>query len=314
MGTIAEIGIKCMQDEAQAILDLAPTLGDDFERAVRLMLSCRGRVILTGVGKSGHIASKIAATLASTGTPSFYVNALDAFHGDLGMFCPGDVVVAISYSGNTFELTRLLPSLLERKIPIIAMTGKQDSLLAQNAVSWLNIGVEREACPLNLAPTSSTTATLALGDALACALIEERNFKASDFAKFHPGGSLGKHLSKVADYMTTDNLPIVSPSSLISDTMIVISNGKHGLAVVAEDERVVGVITDGDVRRAMQRDRNRFFEMKVGEIMNCTPKTIKYTDRLSKAEKIMQDYKIYALIVVDEGGKVKGVIDSISCL
>ncbi len=314
MGTIAEIGIKCMQDEAQAILDLAPTLGDDFERAVELMLCCKGRVILTGVGKSGHIASKIAATLASTGTPSFYVNALDAFHGDLGMFCPGDVAVAISYSGNTFELTRLLPSLLERKIPIIAMTGKQDSLLAQNAVCWLNIGVEHEACPLNLAPTSSTTATLALGDALACALIEKRNFKASDFAKFHPGGSLGKHLSKVADYMTTDNLPIVSPDSLVSDTMIVISNGKHGLAVVAEDDKVVGVITDGDVRRAMQRDRDRFFEMKVGEIMNCAPKTIKYTDRLSKAEKIMQDYKIYALIVVDEVGNVKGIIDSISCL
>lgn len=314
MGKIAEIGIKCLQDEAQAILDLVPTIGEEFEHAVELMLHCRGRVIVTGVGKSGHIASKIAATLASTGTPSFYVNALDAFHGDLGMFCPGDVAVAISYSGNTFELTRLLPSLLERNIPIIAMTAKEDSLLAQNSVCWLNVSVKHEACPLNLAPTSSTTATLALGDALACALIEERHFKVSDFAKFHPGGSLGKHLSKVGDYMTTDNLPIVTPDSLVSDTMIVISNGKHGLAVVAEDEKVVGVITDGDVRRAMQRDRKRFFEMKVGEIMNMTPRTVRYTDRLSKAEKIMQDYKIYALIVVDENGKVKGVIDSISCL
>ncbi len=314
MGKIAEIGIKCLQDEAAAIMDLIPTIGDDFERAVDLMLRCKGRVIVTGVGKSGHIASKIAATLASTGTPSFYVNALDAFHGDLGMFCPEDIVIAISNSGNTFELTRLLPSLLERGIPIIAMTGTEDSLLTHNAVCWLNIRVKHEACPLNLAPTSSTTVSLALGDALACALIEERNFKASDFAKFHPGGSLGKHLSKVGDYMTTDNLPIVNPDSLVSDTMIVISNGKHGLAVVADDEKVVGVITDGDVRRAMQRDRNRFFEMTVKEIMNRAPKTIRYTDRLSKAEKIMQDYKIYALIVVDEVGKVKGVIDSISCL
>ena len=314
MGRVAEIGVKCLQDEAQAILQLAPTVGDDFERAVDLMLHCKGRVILTGVGKSGHIASKMAATLASTGTPSFYVNALDAFHGDLGMFCPGDIAIAISYSGNTFELTRLLPSLLERNIPIIAMTGKRDSLLAQNAACWLDISVDDEACPLNLAPTSSSTVTLALGDALACALIEERHFKASDFAKFHPGGSLGKHLSKVGDYMTTDNLPIVTPGSLVSDSMIVISNGKHGLAVVIENERVVGVLTDGDVRRAMQRDRNRIFEMKVTEIMNTAPKTILYTDRLAKAEKIMQDYKIYALIVVDEMNNVKGIIDSISCL
>ena len=314
MGRIAEIGIKCLQDEAQALIDLVPTIGDEFEKAVKLMLHCKGRVIVTGVGKSGHVASKIAATLASTGTPSFYVNALDAYHGDLGMFCSGDLVVAISNSGNTFELTRLLPSLLERNISIIAMTGKEDSLLTQNSVCWLNISVEHEACPLNLAPTSSTTAALALGDALACALIEERHFKVSDFAKFHPGGSLGKHLSKVCDYMTTDNLPIVSPKSLVSETMIVISNGKHGLAVVANDDKVVGVITDGDVRRAMQKNRDRFFEMTVNEIMNRAPKTIRYTDRLSKAEKIMQDYKIYALIVVDEVGKVKGVIDSISCL
>lgn len=314
MGKISEIGVKCLRDEAQALLDAVPTVGEDFERAVDLMLNCKGRVVVTGVGKSGHIASKMAATLASTGTPSFYVNALDAYHGDLGMFCPGDVAVAISYSGNTFELTRLLPSLLERNIPIVAMTSKRDSLLAQNAVCWLNIGVDHEACPLNLAPTSSTTLSLALGDALACALIEERKFKASDFAKFHPGGSLGKHLSQVGDYMSTDNLPIVTPASLISDTMIVISNGKHGLAVVAEGDKVVGVITDGDVRRAMQKERDRFFEMTVGEVMNRKPKTILYTDRLSKAEKIMQDFKIYALIVVDEDNCIKGVIDSIACL
>lgn len=314
MGNVAEIGIKCLMDEAQAILSLVPTIGDDFERAVKLILECKGRVVITGVGKSGHVASKMAATFASTGTPSFYVNTLDAYHGDLGMFCPEDVVIAISYSGNTFELTRLLPSLLERGIPVIAMTSSKGSVLAQNAVCWLNIGVEREACPLNLSPTSSSTVSLALGDALACALIEERNFKASDFARFHPGGSLGKHLSKVYDYMTTDKLPIVTPISLVSDAMIVISNGKCGLAVVIYEDTVVGIITDGDIRRAMQLGRDRFFDMTVKEIMNKNPKTIHSDDFLSKAEKIMQEHRIYALVVVDESNRLKGLINSVSCL
>ena len=314
MGKVVEIGIKCLKDEAQAILSLVPTIGDDFERAVKLILECKGRVVITGVGKSGHVASKMAATFASTGTPSFYVNTLDAYHGDLGMFCPEDVVIAISYSGNTFELTRLLPSLLERGIPVIAMTSGKDSVLAKNAACWLNIGVEREACPLNLSPTSSTTVTLALGDALSCALIEERNFKASDFARFHPGGSLGKHLSKVHDYMTTDNLPVVTPASLVSDAMIVISNGKHGLAVVISEDMVVGIITDGDIRRAMQLSRDRFFDMAVEEIMNKAPKTIYSDDFLSKAEQIMQEHRIYALVVVDKQNRIKGLINSVSCL
>ncbi|MCH5174289.1 MAG: KpsF/GutQ family sugar-phosphate isomerase [Prevotellaceae bacterium] len=314
MGKVAEIGIKCLKDEAQAILSLVPTIGNDFERAVKLILECKGRVVITGVGKSGHVASKMAATFASTGTPSFYVNTLDAYHGDLGMFCPEDVVITISYSGNTFELTRLLPSLLNRGIPIIAMTSGKDSVLAQNAACWLNIGVEREACPLNLSPTSSTTVTLALGDALACALIEVRNFKASDFAKFHPGGSLGKHLSKVHDYMTTDNLPIVTPTSLVSDAMIVISNGKHGLAVVVYEDSVVGIVTDGDIRRAMQVSRDRFFDMTVEEIMNKAPKTIYSDEFLSKAEQIMQEHRIYALVVVDEKNRIKGLINSVNCL
>lgn len=314
MGKVTEIGIKCLKDEAQAILSLVPTIGDDFERAVKLILGSKGRVVIIGVGKSGHIASKMAATFASTGTPSFYVNTLDAYHGDLGMFCQEDVVIAISYSGNTFELTRLLPSLLERGISVIAMTSSKDSVLAQNAVCWLNIGVEREACPLNLSPTSSTTVTLALGDALACALIEERNFKASDFARFHPGGSLGKHLSKVHDYMTTDNLPIVTPASLVSDAMIVISNGKYGLAVVTSENMVVGIITDGDIRRAMQLSRDRFFDMTVEEIMNKNPKTIHSDDFLSKAEKIMLEHRIYALVVVDETNRLKGLINSVNCL
>ncbi len=314
MGKIADIGIKCLLDESQAIKDAAQFIGDDFEKAVKLIYECKGRVVLTGVGKSGHIASKIAATFASTGTPAFYVNPLDAFHGDLGMFCPGDVVIAISYSGTTFELMRLIPSLLDRGLSIIAMTGNQNSLLAKNSLCHLNINVSREACPLNLAPTSSTTVTLALGDALACALIEIRNFKAADFAKFHPGGSLGKHLSKVKDYMTKDNLPIVNPDSMVYDAMHIISNCKHGLAVVTNDNKVIGIITDGDVRRAMQKDHNAFFKLRVSDIMNRNPKSVLDNDRLSKAEKIMQDFKIYALVVTDENNYLKGLIDSISCL
>ena len=230
------------------------------------------------------------------------------------MFCPGDVVIAISYSGTTFELMRLIPSLLDRGLSIIAMTGNQNSLLAKNSLCHLNINVSREACPLNLAPTSSTTVTLALGDALACALIEIRNFKAADFAKFHPGGSLGKHLSKVKDYMTKDNLPIVNPDSMVYDAMHIISNCKHGLAVVTNDNKVIGIITDGDVRRAMQKDHNAFFKLRVSDIMNRNPKSVLDNDRLSKAEKIMQDFKIYALVVTDENNYLKGLIDSISCL
>ncbi len=187
--------IKCFQDEAQAILGLIPLLTDDFDKALDLIYNCKGKLIVTGVGKSGHIGAKIAATLSSTGTPSFSVNPLDIYHGDLGVFTSDDVVLAISYSGNTDELLRFLPLLHEQRIPIISMTGNPDSLLAQYATCHLNVTVNREACPLNLAPTSSTTAMLAMGDAIACALMEMRHFTASDFSHFHPGGSLGKRLS-----------------------------------------------------------------------------------------------------------------------
>jgi len=314
MGEIAELGKKCLIDEAKAIEALVPHIGDDFEKAVELIYNCKGRVITLGVGKSGHIASKIAATLASTGTPAFCINALDAYHGDLGMICPDDIVIAISYSGNTEELIRLMPSLINRRIKIIGMSGNDDSMLAKNCICHLNIYVDHEACPLNLAPTSSTTATLAMGDAISCALMEKRHFDLTDFAKFHPGGSLGKHLSHVRDYMSSDNLPIVKPQTLVSDAMLIISNGKHGLAVVIEKQKVIGIITDGDVRRAMQRDQIQFFSLKVKDIMNLSPKTVLDSDRLSKAASIMQAYKIYALVVIDKENKIKGIIDSISCL
>ena len=314
MTNVVDVAKKCFQDEAQAILSLIPKLDENFTKAIELIIESKGKLIVTGVGKSGHIGAKIASTMASTGTPAFFVNPLDAFHGDLGMICEDDVVLAISNSGQTDELLRFIPMLADRKIPIISMSGNPESLLAKYSDCHLDISVEREACPLNLAPTSSTTATLAMGDAIACALMTVRNFKAKDFAKFHPGGSLGRRLlAKVKDYMISENLPIVTRDSKISDTLLQISRTKMGLAVVVEDEKILGAVTDGDIRRTMQRDQNRFFELTVKDLMNNNPKTIKEDAKLSQAEKLMRQHNINSLIVVDGTGKLVGVIDAFSC-
>ena len=315
MVNVNEYAIKCFQDEAEAIIDLIPQLTDDFSKAVDLIYKCKGRFIITGVGKSGHIGAKIAATLASTGTPSFFVNPLDAFHGDLGMFTSNDVVMAISNSGNTDELLRFIPLLLDRKIPIIGMTGNPDSLLAQYSTCHLNINVKREADPLNLAPTSSTTATLAMGDALACALIEVRHFRPEDFAQFHPGGSLGKRLlTRVKDAMVSTNLPIVTLDEKISETIIEISKTKQGIAVAMDGANIVGVVTDGDVRRAMQSKKDIFFELSVKEVMSRKPKIINENAKLSEAEKMMRQYNIHSLVVVNNANELVGIIDTFSCM
>lgn len=313
--SITDVAKHCLRDEAQAILDLVPRIDEEFEQAVELVFNCHGKFIITGVGKSGHIGCKIAATLASTGTPSFFVNPLDAYHGDLGMFEPSDVVMAISYSGMTEELLRFLPLLQHRGIPIIGVSSNPRSPLARFSVCHLNIAVDHEADPLGLAPTSSTTATLAMGDALACALINKRNFKETDFAQFHPGGSLGKRLlSRVADYMVTADLPFVSPSDKVSDTIIEISRAKQGIAIVLDNERLAGIITDGDVRRAMQNHQERFFTLTVSDIMSRSPKTIGPDARLSEASEIMRHNSIHTLIVTDTNSRVLGIIDSFSCL
>jgi len=302
--------IKCFQDEAQAILDLIPQLTSDFDKAIDLIYNCTGKFIVTGVGKSGHIGAKIAATLASTGTPSFFINPLDAYHGDLGMISRNDIVMAISYSGQTDELLRFLPLLIDRKIPIIGMSGNPNSLLAQYSDCHLNIAVKREACPLNLAPTSSTTATLAMGDAIACALINKRGFKPEDFAKYHPGGSLGRRLlSKVEDYMVKTNLPIVSPEAKASDAIFEISKNKQGIAVVIENSIIKGVVTDGDIRRAMQKNKDNFFSLTVNDLMSRNPKIINGKARLSEAEQLMRTNSIHSLIVVDEENRLAGIID-----
>ncbi len=316
---------ECLRQEADAIKNLIPRLGDDFIRAVKLIRDCKGKVVVTGVGKSGHIGSKIAATLASTGTPAFFLNPLDAYHGDLGMLGSNDLLLAISYSGATEELLRFLPLIQDKHIPIIGMSGNPSSLLAQNADVHLDISVEREADPLNLVPTSSTTVTLALGDALACALIEAAHFQPTDFAMLHPGGDLGrKLLAKVEDVMFSENLPIVTPDSPMSEAIQVVTSGKLGLGVVVDkvqsdkvqstNGRLVGIITDGDIRRAMQRLGKAFFDAKVEQIMSRNPKTINQNAKIVEAGETMNHYSIHSLIVVDEHERVVGVIDSFSCL
>lgn len=315
MSETIQSAIKCFQDEAQAILDMIPRLDDNFSKAVDLIYRCNGKLIVTGVGKSGHVGEKIAATLASLGTPSFFLNPLDAYHGDLGMIATGDVLMAISYSGNTDELLRILPLIIDRNIPIIGVSGNPKSLLAQYSICHLNVAVDHEADPLNLAPTSSTTTTMAMGDALACALVHLRNFKPSDFAQFHPGGSLGKRLlTRVKDAMASTNLPIVSLHQKVSDTIIEISKTKLGIAVVIDGGDIVGVITDGDIRRAMQNKQDVFFELTVSEIMSINPKLVHENAKLSQAEKLLRQYNIHSLVVVNDNNKLVGIIDAFSCI
>lgn len=315
MSKYIETAIRCLQDEAQALLDLIPHLDTEFDKTVEIILNCKGKLIVTGVGKSGHIGAKIAATLSSTGTPSFFINPLDAFHGDLGVITDQDVVFAISNSGQTDELLRFLPYFIERKIPVIGMSGNPDSLLARYATTHLNAAVVREACPLGLAPTSSTTAALALGDALACALIEARNFKASDFARFHPGGTLGKRLlTKARDVMRTEDLPIVSPSMPLGEAVIYVSRGRLGLCVAEENGKVVGIITDGDVRRAMETSQNNFFDLKVRDIMSIAPKTVSSDTKITEIDGMLQRYKIHSVLVVDGERHLLGIVDSFSTM
>ncbi|UKK49412.1 KpsF/GutQ family sugar-phosphate isomerase [Prevotella sp. E9-3] len=312
--TSKEYGIQCIKDEAQALLDLIPKMDDEFEKAVNLMLNCKGKVIVTGVGKSGHIGAKIAATLASTGTPSFFINPLDVYHGDLGVMTHDDVVIAISNSGATDELLRFIPMVLHMQIPIIGMTGNPTSLLAKYSTCHLNVSVSHEACPLNLAPTSSTTATLAMGDALAVALMEARHFRPQDFAHFHPGGELGKRLLTTAfDVMRSDDLPILPPQMHLGEAIIHVSKGKLGLGIAEENGRIVGIITDGDIRRAMEKWQEKFFDRTVSDIMTRTPKIVKPETKITEIQQIMQQHKIHSVLVIDKD-RLVGVVDSYSCM
>lgn len=330
----------CLECEAAAIQSLLPRLDENFIKAVELIRACEGKVVVTGVGKSGHIGSKIAATLASTGIPAFFLNPLDAYHGDLGMISSNDLVMAISYSGATEELVRFLPIIQAKRIPIIGMSSNADSPLARCSEVHLNIAVEKEADPLNLIPTASTTATLALGDALACALVEANHFQPTDFARLHPGGDLGrKLLAKVEDVMVKENLPFLTPDMQMSEAIEIVTKGTLGIGIVVGqttsnpqtisnglcplNAQLVGIITDGDIRRAMQRLGKQFFDTQVTEIMSRNPKTISKDAKIVEAGEKMNHYSIHTLIVVDEitndqlpmtNAHAVGVIDSFSCL
>lgn len=303
-----KIAKEVFEIESKTILDLCDNLDEGFNKAIELILSIKGRCVVSGMGKSGHIGAKIAATLASTGTPSFFMHPGEALHGDLGMLTSEDVLLAISNSGETEEVLKLIPVIKKRKIPLIVMAGNQNSTLAKQADIFINIAVKKEACPLQLAPTSSTTATLAMGDAIAVALMRARKFRPDDFALFHPGGSLGrKLLTRVGDLMVSNNLPIVSSESEFNELVDVITSGKLGLCIVLENEKLVGIITDGDLRRALRANDKPRFDFKAKEIMSENPKTIEASAMASEAEELMLKHKIKE-IVVTQDEKIVGII------
>ena len=312
---IRQYAKQCLEDEAQALLELIPQLDENFDKAVNMIYNCKGKIIVTGVGKSGHIGAKIAATLSSTGTPAFFINPLDVFHGDLGVMTSDDIVLALSNSGQTDELLRFIPMVLHMNIPIISMTGNENSLLAKYSNAHIKVWVKKEARPLNLAPTSSTTAALAMGDALAVALMEVRHFEPRDFAQFHPGGELGKRLLTTAeDVMISHDLPVIDKEMNLGDAIILVSKGKLGLGVSTENDKVIGLITDGDIRRAMEKWREKFFDKKVKDIMTTTPKSVLPSTKITEIQRIMHQYKVHTVLVVNEENKLLGVVDHYSCM
>jgi len=303
-----EIAKSVFDIEAKAISALADTLDEDFTHAVESIIASKGRLVVSGIGKSGHIGAKISATLASTGTPSFFMHPTEAIHGDLGMLTKDDILLAISYSGESEEIIKILPYVKKRGIQLIGMAGSPDSILAKESNYFLNISVEQEACPLQLAPTSSTTATLAMGDALSVALMEARNFRPEDFATYHPGGSLGrKLLTMVSDIMHKDRLPIVTPSSPFSEVIDTMNRGRLGICVVIENAKVVGVITDGDLRRALIASEKPRFDFCAQEIMTPHPKTVTADMMAIEAENYMLTNKINELLVTQEE-KLVGIV------
>lgn len=308
---INELAKNVLDIEANSILRLKESINDNFTKAVEIMYSCKGRVIITGMGKSGHIGRKIAATLTSTGTPSYFLHPAESTHGDSGIITRNDVVIAISNSGETQELLNLLPLIKRFGVTLIGMTGKMESTLAKSSDVALDISVEKEACPLNKAPTASTTATLAMGDALAVCLLEKRGFSKEDFLIFHPSGALGKGFTyKVADLMLTDKdkLPIASESSSFAEVIQLISEKKLGMAMIINNEGLLsGVLTDGDIRRTLIKYQN-ITTLTAKEVMTVNPKYIAQKDYGASALNLMEKYSITALAVVDEDKKPIGVI------
>lgn len=306
---ILDLARKAINTEMLALKHMKETLGDNFADAVELILACSGKCIVTGMGKSGLVGRKIAATLASTGTPSFFLHPGEAFHGDLGMISKDDVVLALSYSGETDEILKIVPFIHSNGNKLVSMTGNPESALAKNSDIHLDVSVEEEACILHLAPTTSTTAQIAMGDALAVSLMQMRGSTSVDFARLHPGGSLGRRLlMTVGNVMRSHDLPVVAPDCSATDMIHAISKGGLGLIIICDGERIEGIVTDGDVRRAMERRRAEFFNIKAADIATPNPKTISADKKLIEAEKMMTRNKVTSLLVTDDAGKLQGVI------
>jgi arabinose-5-phosphate isomerase len=304
------IAKETLEIEARTLLDAAAALGNEMDRAVAMILGCRGKLIVTGVGKSGLIGAKMAATFASTGTPSFFLHPTEALHGDLGMIGKDDVVLGISYSGESEELSSILPHIKRFEIPLIGMTRNDQSTLGSFSDIVIPIRVEKEACPLDVAPTSSTTLTLALGDALAVCLMKARNFQKEDFASFHPGGSLGKRLFvKVKDLMRSDNLPTVTEKTPVKEAIVAISEGRLGTVLVLDASgKLVAVVSDGDIRRALMSEEFSL-DAPVSEYATYHPKVISDENMLaSDALVLIEEKKIQLLAVTDAEGSVRGVL------
>jgi arabinose-5-phosphate isomerase len=311
MMNILDTARKVLKTEAEAVLALTEKLNSDFEKAVEIIFGSKGRVVVTGMGKSGLVGKKIAATLASTGTPAFFLHPAEATHGDLGMVTSDDVIIAISNSGETDELVGLIPFLKRFNVGLVSMTGNPQSTLSKLADVNLDVSVKEEACPFGIVPTASTTAAMALGDALAVALLIKKGYKEEDFAFFHPGGSLGKKLFiKVRDLMHTgDALPVVTQDTPMTKAVMEISSKRLGVTVVADHEkRILGIITDGDLRRGIEKWGKAVFDMNAGEVMSRNPKTISEDELAVKALSLMEGYSITSLAVPDEDGRAKGVI------
>ena len=306
---INKLATEVFEIESKEIANLSNLLTDDFEQAVHKVYNSKGKFIICGMGKSGLIGKKIAATLASTGTPSFFLHPGEAYHGDLGMIEKKDVVLLISNSGETDEILKIIPFLNSQGNTAISMSGNPSSTLAKNTTFHLNIAVEKEACPLQLAPTSSTTAALVMGDALAIALMKLKDFRDKDFAQFHPGGSLGKRLlTTVENVMIKDFLPLNEKEDKLINVMHQMTSSGLGLSIICENKKVVGLITDGDLRKAMEKKQNNFFTLQASDIMTINPKKIDKDIRLVEAQSTMEKTQINSLIVTNISNEILGII------
>jgi arabinose-5-phosphate isomerase len=308
--SLIEIAKAVIQTEAESILALKDRINNDFAKACETLKNCRGKVVLVGMGKSGHIAKKISSTLSSTGTPSFYLHPGEAGHGDLGMVSHDDVVIIVSYSGESDEIIALLPGIQRMNVPIISMTGNINSLVASSSDFHLDVSVEKEACPNNLAPTSSTTSALVMGDAIAVSLINAHNFTPEDFARSHPSGSLGRRLlTLVSSIMQSgDDIPMVSKETLLIDSLLVMSEKALGMVLIAEDGKLVGIFTDGDLRRTLESKMD-FQKLTIEDVMTKDCKSIEPQEPALKAIKMMEKYSLNSMPVVDSNHNIVGAIN-----